>query len=368
MLSSALVKDRARERRFDLCGIARAQTDARFTRIAEWIASGHAGDMEYLAESLDERLDPAAVLPTVRSVISLAVVYNTGRRSSEPDDERQFRTTSERSGRALISCYAWGDDYHAVLRDRLRQLVRDLADEAGRGFEAFSCVDNGPVQERLWAERAGLGWIGKNTCVISPALGSWIFLAEILCNAELDPDPPAIDHCGVCTRCIDACPTGAIAEPYEVDATRCLSYLTIESRGAVDERWRSAIGERTYGCDICQDVCPWNRRAAVSDDPAWQPRDGLAAPALIDLCRRTDDDWRRNLKGSAMRRAGLRRIRRSLAYGAASLEPEERAAALDALAEHPSGADPHVAEAIDWARQHRTAEPQNLRTPEPRLS
>jgi epoxyqueuosine reductase len=233
-----------------------------------------------------------------------------------------------------------------VLRVRLRSLVAWMAETAAPGFEAFSCVDNGPVQERVFAEQAGLGWIGKNTCVINSKLGSWLFLADVLTNADLEPDAPALDQCGTCTRCLDACPTQALFEPYSLDATRCLSYLTIESRGSVDRDLRPAIARQVYGCDICQEVCPWNRRAAVSDDPAWQPRDGLMFPRLLDLCRLSDEGWRARLKGSAMRRAGLSRIRRSLAYAAAALPPDDRVAALTALASHPSATDRFVGEAI----------------------
>ncbi|MFI5179444.1 MAG: tRNA epoxyqueuosine(34) reductase QueG [Vicinamibacterales bacterium] len=341
-LTSASVTARARALGFDLCGIARAERHPRLARLAEWVARGEAGDMTYLARSLDERADPRQVLPTARSVVSLASVYNTA---------PPYSATMTESGRAVIARYAWGDDYHDVLRARLRRLVAWMADEAGPGFEAFSCVDSGPVQERVFAEQAGLGWIGKNTCLINPALGSWLVLGEILTSAELDPDRPGVDQCGTCTRCLDACPTGAIAEPYRVDATRCLSYLTIEARGAVDETLRPAIGREIFGCDICQDVCPWNRRGVVTGDPAWQPRAGLAYPWLVDLCRRSDDEWRRDLRASAMRRAGLRRIRRSLAYAAAQLPPAEARAALDALAAHPSAGDEFVTDAIAWARR-----------------
>jgi epoxyqueuosine reductase len=232
----------------------------------------------------------------------------------------------------------------------MRALVRWMAETAGAGLEALSCVDDGPVQERVFAEQAGLGWIGKNTCVINPKLGSWIFLAAVVTNAALDPDLPAQDQCGTCTRCLDACPTSAIVEPYVVDARKCLSYLTIEQRGDVDEPLRPAIGEQVYGCDICQDVCPWNRRAATSDDVSWQPRDGLAYPRLIDLCVRSDEAWRPLLKDSAMRRAGLRRIRRSLAHAAARLPREDAHQALDAMAAEPSAHHAEVAAAIAWAR------------------
>jgi epoxyqueuosine reductase len=301
--------------------------------------------MTYLAASRDERLDPTQVLRSIRSVISVACLYNT--EAPEP------QAPSPEPGAAAIARYARGEDYHEVLRTRLRALVQWLADEHGPGppgLEAFSCVDNGPVQERVFAEQAGIGWIGKNTCVINPRLGSWLVLGEIFTNLDLDPDLPGIDQCGTCTRCLDACPTGAIVEPYMVDARRCLSYLTIEKKGAVAAEWRGSIREQVFGCDICQDVCPWNRRAAVSDDPAWQPRAPLRAPRLIDLCRLSDDAWRALLRTSAMRRAGLRRIRRSLAYATAALPPAEAEEARQLIAAHSSGAAPDVQDALEWAR------------------
>ena len=292
--------------------------------------------MTYLAESLDERLDPRVFLPTARSVISVACIYNPA-------------SPAAAGGGARIAKYARGEDYHDVMRARLHALVTWMA-SAMPGLEALTCVDDGPVQERAFAEQAGIGWIGKNTCVISPSLGSWLVLGEIVTNADLAPDPPAVDQCGTCTRCLEACPTGAIVEPYTVDATRCLSYLTIEVRGAVAEEHRAAIRDEIFGCDICQDVCPWNRRAATSGDPAWRPRPAAEPSSVLEWCRRPDDEWRAVIRGSALRRAGLRRLRRSLAYAAASLVAADREAALDALAAHPSGGDALVADAIAWAR------------------
>ncbi len=340
MLTSLSIKAAAIATGFDLCGIARAERHPKLARLADWIAAGRAGEMTYLSQSLEERLDPVKVLPTVRSVISLACVYNTAAPYSSTVD----------GDRAAVARYAWGDDYHDVMRARLGALVAWMADAAGPGLEAFSSVDAGPVQERVFAEQAGLGWIGKNTCVINATLGSWLFLAEILTNADLEPDQASVDQCGTCTRCLDACPTGAIVEPYAIDATRCLSYLTIELRGPADPALRPAIGPQVFGCDLCQDVCPWNRRAAVSPDSAWQGRAGLVFPRLLDLCELSDEDWRRLIHRSALRRAGLVRIRRSLAYAAARLPPPAAGAALDALARHDSGTASDVVEAIHWAR------------------
>jgi epoxyqueuosine reductase len=332
-LNRDAIVTRAREIGFDLCGVAPAERTPKLARLADWIESGQAGEMTYLVRSAGERLDPARVLPGVRSIVSVAVVYNT-----------------DMPPATAVSRYAWGRDYHDVLRERLTQLLQWMAEKAGPGFEAFSCVDAGPVQERVYAEQAGLGWIGKNTCLINPVLGSWLFLGEILTNAVIDHDAPVPDQCGTCTRCLDACPTGAIVEPYRVDARRCLSYLTIETRGALPAEWRHALHDRIYGCDICQDVCPWNRRAATSSDAAWQPREGLGSARLIDLCRLSDDAWRKVLRTSPMRRAGLRRLRRSLAYAAGTMTPDERGPALDALEAQPSAQFPEVADAIGWAR------------------
>jgi epoxyqueuosine reductase len=342
VISAASIKTRAREVGFDACGIARADRFPRLAALSAWIDRGYAGDMHYLAESLDERLDPRVFLPTAESVISLACVYNAG------------GSPGEAEGLGVIARYARGEDYHDVLRARLRALVTWMAETAGPGLEALTCVDDGPIQERVFAEQAGIGWIGKNTCVISPTLGSWVFLAEVVTNAVLEPDAPAVDQCGTCTRCLEACPTGAIVEPYRIDATRCLSYLTIEVRGAVEADLRTAVRREVYGCDICQDVCPWNRRAAVTPDAAWQPRPAATPAPILEWCRRSDPDWREVIKGSAMRRAGLRRVRRSLAYASASLPQPDRDQAIEALRAHASADDPLVAEALTWASRQES--------------
>jgi len=341
MITSAQIKAHVLHSGFDLCGVARADRHPKLAKLAEWIAQGRAGEMTYLAESADERRDVRETLRSARSVISVGVVYNTSTPPSSPVLE---------PGAVAIARYARGDDYHPVLRTRLRGVLRWLADVAGPGLEAVTCVDDGPVQERVYAEAAGLGWIGKNTCLINPELGSWLFLGEIITNLELDPDLSGVDQCGTCTRCLDACPTHAIVAPYEVDATRCISYMTIEVRGTVEESWRDELASRVFGCDICQDVCPWNRRAAVSEDPVWQPREGLTNLRLIDACELSDEAWSARMKDSALKRAGLHRLRRSMAYAAGALPPDTRAEALGALSQHASAAAPVVDEAIRWAR------------------
>jgi epoxyqueuosine reductase len=213
-------------------------------------------------------------------------------------------------------------------------------------------VDTGPVQERVYAQYAGLGWIGKNTCLINPDLGSWLFLAEIICTLPLDPDVAGLDQCGSCTRCLDACPTGALVEPGALDATRCLSYLTIELRSGIPEHVRPALGAHVYGCDICQDVCPYNEAAPQSDEQAWQPRPGLDLPRLVDLWRRSDGQLRALTKGSAMRRAKLTGLRRNLAVAIGNSHDADALAALaeeSESADRPSAADPLVREHIAWA-------------------
>jgi epoxyqueuosine reductase len=338
-ISNSRIKEAALSLGFDLCGVSPAIRHPRLSRLAEWIDNGYAGEMQYLARSLDERLDPSQVLPTARSVVSVACIYNTTAPGVDPP------------AAPPIAKYARGDDYHDVFRERLLKLLRWMAEEAGPGLEAFSCVDNGPMQERVFAEQAGLGWIGKNTCVINPRLGSWMVLGEIITNAAIETDTPGVDQCGTCTRCLDACPTGAFPAPYVLDATRCLSYLTIELRGIMPPDVRPAIRDQVFGCDVCQDVCPWNRRAVVSDDPAWAIRPALNGAGVAELCALPDEEWRKLLRGSALRRAGLSRLRRSLAYAAAQLSRDQAVAALDALDAQPSAREPLVADATAWSRR-----------------
>jgi len=340
-ITSADVKREAAAAGFDLCGIAPAANHVELRFLREWIDRGYAGEMHYLEASLEHRADVRSVLPSARSVISLGTVYNTA---------RPYSSESMSGDRAAIARYAWGDDYHTVLEGRLDALVASLRASAREGFEARRYVDTGPVQERVYAQYAGLGWIGKNTCLINPELGSWIFLSEIITNLELEPDEPVFDQCGTCTLCLASCPTGALVEPGVLDATRCLSYLTIETKGAIPDEFREAVSVHAYGCDICQDVCPYNHlpTTAVSSDPAWQPREGLEGPRLLDLWSRSDDELRALLKGSAMQRAGVRRLRRNLAVAIGNSGGEGAAQALeshDARTCH----DPLVEEHIGWA-------------------
>lgn len=344
-LTAAAIKSRAIALGFDLCGIAPVGDFPELAFFREWLARGYAGEMHYLARSADRRADVRAVLPTARSVIVTATAYNT---------DRPYSATREDPAQARLSRYAWGDDYHTVILERLEALLTWMRAESEEPFDARPYVDTGPVQERVYAQYAGLGWIGKNTCVISGKRGSWLFLSEILCSLPLEADRPATDHCGTCTRCLDACPTGAITEPWVLDSTRCLSYLTIELKTAIPEPMRDAVGAHVYGCDICQDVCPWNRAPIISTQPQWQPRPAFDGPTLLELWLRSDDELRAAMKGSPMKRAGIKRFRRNLAVALANSGDPRALAALAEPREGPAWAsleDPLVIEHVRWARE-----------------
>ncbi|HEY7789728.1 MAG TPA: tRNA epoxyqueuosine(34) reductase QueG [Vicinamibacterales bacterium] len=341
MLTAARVKDHARSLGFDLCGIAQAAVHPELAHYQAWIDRGYAGTMAYLERTAERRADVRHVLPSAQSVIVTGTIYHT---------DRPYSTDIHDASRALLARYAWGDDYHDVIERRLEALVDWMRGEAGESFEAKPYVDTGPVQERVYARHAGLGWIGKNTCLINQELGSWLFLAEILCSLPLEPDTAGFDRCGSCTLCLDWCPTGALVAPGELDATRCLSYLTIELKGGMPEAWRDRVGEHVYGCDICQDVCPWNLAPAVSSDPAWQPRPGLDGPALLDLWRLSDTALRALIKGSAMTRAKITGLRRNLAVALGNAGDRAAIAELSRDRDDaPSLQDPMVREHVAWA-------------------
>jgi len=303
-LTAARIKEKARELGFDLCGVAPATDLPELGFLHDWLARGYAGEMAYLHRSADRRADVRRVLPSAKAVIVTGTVYNT---------DVPYSTESKDPGRAKISRYAWGDDYHDVIGQRIDALLAWMRDRSPEPFEARAYVDTGPVQERVYARHAGIGWIGKNTCVIHPQLGSFLFLAEIICSLPLEVDEPAFDQCGACTLCIEACPTRAIAGPGVLDATRCISYLTIEQRGPIPDEFASAVGSHVYGCDICQEVCPWNQTAPRSDDPAWQCRPIWADADIPALSQKSDAELRDATRGSAMRRAKIAGLRRNLA-------------------------------------------------------
>ena len=296
---------------------------------AAWLDVGHAGTMAYLHRQRERRLDPDRVLPGVQSVVACALNYHQGS-----------------GGPAHVARYAWGDDYHDVMAPRLAALAADLVaaapDTATRHY-----VDTGPVLERDLAARAGLGWIGKNTMLLHPVLGSFFFIGVVLTTAELAPDPGLPDRCGTCTRCLDACPTGAFPAPYVLDARRCISYLTIEHRGDVDPELRPAVGPWAFGCDVCQDVCPWNRRAPVTTEPAVAPR---PLPSLTELAVMDDAEYRERLRGSPLRRARRPGLARNAALALAGRDDPEAGRALRRASADP---DPVVQRHAAWSLARR---------------
>ena len=314
-MTGAEIKAKARAIGFDACGIAPAGDHPELEFFSTWLARGYAASMAYLERSAASRADVRRVMPSARTVIVTATVYNTN---------HPYSTESADPGRAQIARYAWGDDYHAVVGNRLETLLswmREIADDA---FEARAYVDTGPIQERVYAQHAGIGWIGKNSCVIHPELGSWIVLGEIICSLPLDVDQPSFDQCGSCTLCLEACPTGALVAPGVLDSSRCISYLTIEHRGDIPETLRPELGSHIYGCDICQEVCPWNGAAPVSSDPAWQPRAAWLEPRVDEVLQRSDGELLESLRGSAMKRAKLAGLRRNVGIAAANAATHTR--------------------------------------------
>ncbi len=352
MLTSPDLKRQALSLGFDLCGVAPVGDFPELGALPGWLRRGFAGNMTYLNRTAPARQDVRRLLPSARSVVVAACNYNVDRPySTEVADPRQ----------ALIARYAWGTDYHEVMGRRLDRLLEWMRGASGDGFEGQRFVDSGPVQERVYAQYAGVGWIGKNTCVINPAIGSWILLGAIVSNAGLEPDAPALDQCGTCSLCLEACPTGALVEPHTLDARRCISYQTIEFKGTIPEADRAGLGSHVFGCDICQDVCPWNATAPRTSSPDWLPREGLDRPTLVGLWSRTDAELESAREGSALSRAGVVRLRRNIAVALGNAGDPAAAGAL-APAElerrsacgSPSCADPRVAEHAGWTHARLT--------------
>ena len=305
---SAEIKQRARSLGFDLVGIAPAGPSQYGDYFRQWLAEGRAGSMGYLHNRVDERTDPGKYLEGARSVICVAMNYHA--------------RLEEGVRHGKVARYALGDDYHEVMKPKLHELA-DWIRSAAPGSETRCAVDTAPVMEKELAARAGVGWLGKNTCVINPEIGSWLLLGEIITTAELEFDNPATDHCGTCTRCIEACPTGAIIAPYQLDARKCISYLTIEHREEIDPALRPAVGEWLYGCDICQEVCPWNQKAPVTEMAEFQPRFASGSLDASEVMSWTEEDYRTRLRGSAMKRVKLPVLKRNARIVAENLAKEE---------------------------------------------
>ena len=336
------IRDRALALGFHAVGFCRAELgpEAR-TRLQDFLAAGQQGDMGWLAERTEQRSHPQSLWPEARSVIALGLSY-------APDDDPL--AALERRDRGNISVYARNRDYHDIAKGMLKHLGQFIVSRFGGSVKVF--VDTAPVMEKPLAERAGIGWQGKHTNLVSRAHGSWLFLGEAYTTLEIPPDPPHADRCGSCSRCLAACPTDAFPAPYRLDATRCISYLTIEHKGAIPEEFRAAMGNRIYGCDDCLAVCPWNRFAAATDTEKLRARADLTAPRLAELAMLDDAAFRALFTGSPIKRIGRNRFIRNvmIAIGNSadpSLIPAARQGAVDP--------DPVVAEAAGWALARLTA-------------
>ena len=331
------IKDLALSIGFDRVGITDAAPFVRDEKAAA--ARVRDGLMDGLAWYTEERVRrmnrPKTLLDGARSVISLAMSYKT----TEPP-------TASDVPRGRVARYAWGRDYHSLIKARIRRFVRELPDAVGEPVRARHFVDDGPMNDRAAAERAGVGWFGKNTNILTPTLGSWAFLAEVITNLDLRADAPLKKTCGECARCIPACPTGAIVAPYVIDNRRCISFLTIELRGAIPRELRPLVGDWVFGCDLCQDVCPVNRKAAVSREAEFGKRHDFDAPALIPLLSLDEDGFRRRFEGSPIRRAKLSGLRRNACVALGNIGDR---AAIPALAAALRSDDAIVRAHAAWA-------------------
>ena len=329
------ISQSAKELGFAAVGVASADTSQASEELRQWLAAGYHGEMDYMARHADLRANPANLHPGTISVLSVAVDY------------LQHQKNYDDPAQAAISRYAQGRDYHKVIRNRLQKLADAISEIIGPfGYRVFS--DSAPVLEVHFATQAGLGWRGKHTLLLSQQ-GSWRFLGEIYCDLPLPPDQAAQEHCGTCNACLDACPTQAIIAPYQVDARRCISYLTIELAGAIPEEFRPLIGNRIYGCDDCQTCCPWNRFAQLGD-PAFSPRHGLDSADLISLFAWTESEFNERLAGSPIRRIGHERWLRNIAVALGNTAAS--AASVEALQRHVEHPSAMVREHVSWALAH----------------
>ncbi|MDJ0906652.1 MAG: tRNA epoxyqueuosine(34) reductase QueG [Woeseiaceae bacterium] len=301
----SLIRQWGRQLGFQQLGVSDIDLSRAEQRLNEWLGKNYHGEMGYMSRHGTRRSRPAELLPNTCRVISVRMDYY-------PEDQDRARRLLDHDSVGYVSRYALGRDYHKVLRRKLQQLASRIEEQAGPfGYRAF--VDSAPVLEKPLANKAGLGWIGKHTNLINKDAGSWFFLGELYTDLPLPVDPPAGDHCGTCRACIDVCPTDAIVAPYELDARRCISYLTIELRGSIPVEFRKAIGNRIYGCDDCQLFCPWNKFARATGQPDFAPRHGLDAAELTELFGWSEDEWLERTAGSAIRRIGYTAWLRNIA-------------------------------------------------------
>ncbi len=338
---AAQIKAEAARLGFSLCGITSAEPPPHHRHYARWLAQGRAGEMLYLHRQEPKRGDLSQVLPGAKSVVCVALNY-----SPEDGNSEKAKNAAGSAPAGVVARYARFDDYHETLWQRLEALLAFIQAQEPKAHGKVYC-DTGPITERDLAMRAGLGWIGKHTNLISRRLGNWFFLGEILLDIALPADAPETTHCGTCTRCLPACPTGAITAPYELDARRCISYLTIELKGSIPEDLRPLIGTRIYGCDDCLAVCPWNKFAVRSADSAVKPRADLTAPDLLSLLALDDDGFRAKFRYSPIRRTKRRGLLRNVCVALGNLGDPSALPALGYAATHDP--EPLVREHAVWA-------------------
>ena len=335
------IKDQARRLGFSLAGVTNSEPPAHLATFARWLDAGFHGDMHYLAtdRARARRADPRLILPECKSILVLAAPYA---------DPKSAEAAEKLDPTGRIASYAWGDDYHDLLPARLQELVIFIEEQVGHPVPNRYYTDTGPILERDLAQRAGLGWFGKNTCLINPRNGSYFLLAEILLGLELEPDPPFItDHCGTCTRCIDACPTDCILPNRTIDARRCISYLTIELKDDIPEKMRPLLDNWVFGCDICQIVCPWNRFASSKVDDAFSPRHDVPHPNLIRELELTPESFNRKFRGSPVKRAKRRGYLRNVAVAVGNSRKHKTIPTLENALED---SEPMVREHAAWAK------------------
>ncbi len=353
MSLSERIKSEAIRLGFDLVGIAPAVTPQGVAHWGEWLQRGFAGEMSYMNRNTAAREHPSHILDGVQSVVMVAMNYRT----TEPAPAGPLE------GR--VSRYAWGEDYHRILRERLKKLGDFLHAELP-GCRSRIVVDTAPLLERDFARLAGIGWIGKNTMLINKWTGSWLFLGALLTDAELEYDTPhEASHCGTCTRCLDACPTDAFAGPYQLDSRRCTSYLTIELRGSIPESLRPGVENWLFGCDVCQDVCPWNRKAPPSNEPGFDPRTSDGNVDLVRLLEMNDDELTAAISGTTLTRTRLRGLRRNAAI---ILGNSGSPRCVPVLQRWVAGPDPIVSEAALWALERIAESTTNTSTAETQKS
>ena len=296
-----IIKTEAEKFGFISCGISKAEfLEDQASNLEKWLKKNYNGKMSYMERNFDKRLDPRKLVQDSKSVISLSFNYYTKKKQLDPNSFK-------------VSKYAFGNDYHFVIKNKLNKLLSSLKNKIG-DFNARVFVDSAPVMERAWAERSGLGWIGKNTLMISKKKGSYFFLAEIICDLELDYDIQVMDHCGTCTACIDACPTDAIIKPYVLDSNKCISYLTIELKDSIPKQFENKMQDWIFGCDICQDVCPWNKFSKENEHALFQPSDKFLNMKKNDWIELTEETFKKVFKNSPIKRANFKGLKKNISF------------------------------------------------------